>query len=254
MAAVPGTTGSRLEVREVSVRFGGLAALADVSLELGEGEILGLIGPNGSGKTTLVNVLSGYYELSSGSVLLDGRVVSGTAPHRLARMGICRTFQGGRLFGRLTVEENIEIGAAAAGASRAESRRRAADLMRRFELTAHAGTAASALPYGLERLVVIARALAGSPRFLLLDEPAAGLDEVEGEQLVEVLLSVLPEFGCGMLVIDHDMGFMGALCQRLHVLVEGTTVLSGEAAEVLAHDAVIDAYLGAEARAVLPVR
>jgi branched-chain amino acid transport system ATP-binding protein len=242
--------GSRLEVRDVSVRFGGLAALSEVTLELDEGEILGLIGPNGSGKTTLVNVLSGYTRPESGSVTLDGHEVSTAAPQLLARKGICRTFQGGRLFGRLTVEENIEVGAAAAGAGRRGSRRRAGELMERFGLTEYRETVARSLPYGVARLVVVARALAGAPKFLLLDEPAAGLDEVESDQLVTVLQSLLAEFGCGMLVIDHDMRFMGSLCQRLHVLVEGRTVLTGEAAEVLSHATVIDAYLGAEALVV----
>lgn len=235
------------------MQFGGLAALSEVTLELDEGDILGLIGPNGSGKTTLVNVLSGYTEPQAGSVLLNGQEVLGSSPENLAREGICRTFQGGRLFGRLTVEENIEVGAAAAGASRAESRRLALELMDRFDLRAYRGMPAGSVPYGVARLVVVARALAGGPHFLLLDEPAAGLDEVESEQLVTVLQSLLAEFGCGMIVIDHDMRFMGALCQRLHVLIEGRTVLSGDATEVLAHATVIESYLGAEASAVLPV-
>jgi branched-chain amino acid transport system ATP-binding protein len=235
------------------VQFGGLAALSEITLELDEGEILGLIGPNGSGKTTLVNVLSGYTEPRSGSVLLNGQEILGASPEVLARKGICRTFQGGRLFGRLTVEENIEVGAAAAGASRARSRRLAHALMERFDLGHYRSTPAASIPYGVARLVVVARALAGGPHFLLLDEPAAGLDEVESEQLVHVLQSLLAEFGCGMIVIDHDMRFMGALCRRLHVLIEGRTVLTGDADEVLAHAAVIESYLGAEASAVLPV-
>src|SRR5690242_17210278 len=163
---------SRLEVAEATVRFGGLHALRGVSLELGRGDILGLIGPNGSGKTTLVNAVSGFTPLSGGEVRLDGRVVSDMRPHRLARHGIGRTFQGGRVFGGLSVAENVELGAGALGASRRQSRRRAEDLMRRFGLDAHRDTLAVALPYGLQRMLVIARALAGAPRFVLLDEPA----------------------------------------------------------------------------------
>jgi branched-chain amino acid transport system ATP-binding protein len=244
---------SRLEVAEASVQFGGLHALRDVSLELERGKILGLIGPNGSGKTTLVNAVSGFTPLSGGEVRLDGRVVSGTRPHRLAHHGIGRTFQGGRLFGALSVAENVELGAGALGASRRRSRRHAEDLMQRFGLDEHRDTPASALPYGSQRLLVIARALAGSPRFVLLDEPAAGLDHWEGEQLVAVLRPLIEEFECGMLVIDHDMGFMGALCPRLHVLIEGATVMVGTPDEVLRDKRVVDAYLGVEANAHLPV-
>jgi len=240
-------------VRSVTVRFGGVAALNEVSLDLCQGDILGLVGPNGSGKTTLVNVLSGYNKPDSGSVRLDGRAIHGAAPHRIARRGIARTFQGGRLFPRLTVEENIEVGAAAAAAGRRESRRRAGELMRHFELERHRDTAAGTLPYGVERLIMIARALAAGPRFLLLDEPAAGLDEVEGGHLVAVLHSLLGSLGFGMLVIDHDMRFIGALCHRLQLLVGGEVVLSGLTAEVLANEAVIDSYLGTEANVVLPV-
>jgi branched-chain amino acid transport system ATP-binding protein len=244
---------SRLEVAEATVRFGGLHALRDVSLALGRGEILGLIGPNGSGKTTLVNAVSGFTPLSGGEVRLDGRVVSDMRPHRLARHGIGRTFQGGRVFGGLSVAENVELGAGALGASRRQSRRRAEDLMRRFGLDAHRDTLAVALPYGLQRMLVIARALAGAPRFVLLDEPAAGLDHWEGEQLVGVLKPLVEEFECGMLVIDHDMGFMGSLCPRLHVLIEGATVMAGTPGEVLRDRRVVDAYLGIEANAHLPV-
>lgn len=239
-----------LAVRELSVRFGGLTALQGVTLDLRDGEIAGLIGPNGSGKTTLVNVISGFIRPDAGSVTLDRASVSRLAPHRLARQGLSRTFQGGRLFPRLTVAENIEVAAAAARVARRTSRRRATELMSRFGLTRHSDTPAGALPYGLERLVVVARALASRPHFVLLDEPAAGLDELEGERLAESLRSVRRDLGCGMLVIEHDMHFVAGLCDRLHVLVEGRTLAAGVSSAVLGNQAVIDAYLGAHAGAI----
>jgi branched-chain amino acid transport system ATP-binding protein len=238
--------GEVLEARGVTVHFGGLPALDDVSLNLAPGEILGLIGPNGSGKTTLVNVLSGYIRSFEGDVRLGRRRLGGRKPHAVAKAGVVRTFQGGRLFRHLTVEENIEAGAAARTGSRRASREEAAGLIERFGLLDYAPVRASAVPYGVERLVVIARALASRPRFLLLDEPAAGLDELEGAALAAALRETVRDFECALLLIEHDMAFVGELSHRLHVLAEGKTLLEGKPDDVLASSLVADVYLGVD--------
>ncbi len=240
------TATGTLAVDSVVMDFDGLRALDEVSLNLGRAEILGLIGPNGSGKTTLVNVMTGVLKPTSGSVSVDGDVVSGRAPHRIARAGIARTFQSVRLFHTLTVRENVELAAISAGRSRREARADAGRLLERFQLSHLASSLSGSLAYGQERLVEVTRALATGCSFLLLDEPAAGLDEEESDSLLGRLASVPEEFGCGLLIIDHDMNLIMRLCHRLHVLNQGRTIATGSAEDVGRDPVVIEAYLGSE--------
>lgn len=241
-----------LLVEGVRKDFAGLRALDEVSLELRVGEILGLIGPNGSGKTTLVNVITGVLAPTAGRVLADGVQVSGLKPHRVARHGVARTFQSVRLFDTLTVRENVELGALSAGQGRADARRLAGDLLQRFDLDSIGHVVAGSLPYGVERMVEIARALATGCRFLLLDEPAAGLNEQESEVLLERLAGLPEEFDCGVLIIDHDMALIMRLCHRLHVLNQGRTIAAGTAEEIRSNPVVIEAYLGSQGRPTEP--
>jgi len=243
------TATGTLAIDSVVMDFAGLRALDEVSLELGRDEILGLIGPNGSGKTTLVNVVTGVLKPTAGSVAVNGDVVSGRAPHRIARAGIARTFQSVRLFHTLTVRENIELAAMSAGRNRRDARADAGRLMDRFELSHLADSLAGSLAYGQERLVEVTRALATGCSFLLLDEPAAGLDEEESDSLLGRLAAVPEDFGCGLLIIDHDMNLIMRLCHRLHVLNQGRTIATGSADDVRRDPVVIEAYLGSEGAA-----
>jgi len=235
-----------LLVEGVRRDFAGLRALDDVSLELHRGEILGLIGPNGSGKTTLVNVITGVLAPTKGRVIADGVQISASAPHRIARMGVSRTFQSVRLFDTLTVRENIELGAISAGRSRKAARQTAGELLERFELSGLGHVLSGSLAYGLERMVEIARALATGCSFLLLDEPAAGLNEHESEDLMGRLARIPAEFDLGMLIIDHDMNLIMRLCHRLHVLNQGRTIASGSADDIRSNPVVVEAYLGSQ--------
>ena len=237
------TTGS-LVVEGVTKDFAGLRALDNVSLQLNQGEIVGLIGPNGSGKTTLINVVSGLLPPTAGRVIVGGSVVTGRPAYAVARAGIARTFQSVRLFKGLTVRENIEVAAGAAGANRADTRRRADELLAEFDLGRWEGVLAGALPYGLERSLEMARAIATGASFLLLDEPAAGLDESEGDKLLARLAGIPAARGCGILVIDHDMRLIMRLCRRLHVLAHGQTIAEGTPDEIRSNPAVVEAYLG----------
>jgi len=234
-----------VEVMEVTKHFRGVHALDGVSLEVGSGEIVGLIGPNGSGKTTLLNVISGVYAPTSGSVRCDGRAVTGFRPNRIAHMGVGRTFQNIRLFGHLTVRKNVEVGSVSGHATTGVDHQADVDrLLQRFGLTTVADQQALSLPYGAQRRVEIARALAGRPYFLLLDEPAAGMNEAESDRLLETIMGVRKEFGCGILIVDHDLRLIMRLCERIHVLAEGRTLATGTPEEVRRDPDVIDVFLG----------
>jgi len=238
-----------LEVQDVHVQFEGVKAIDGVDLTLGAGEILGLIGPNGAGKTTLVNVVSGYQEPTDGEVLLGATRVTAWSPQRLARAGLVRTFQAVRLFANLTVLENVEVAAIAGGLKPAAARVRAFDLLDAFDLADRADALAGSLPLGEERLLGIARALGAAPRFVLLDEPAAGLDEHESDLLVERLTAIRERHACALLVIEHDMRLIMRLCHRIQVLDSGRTISIGTPEQVRSDPAVRDAYLGADRRA-----
>jgi branched-chain amino acid transport system ATP-binding protein len=238
-----------LEARDVSVVFSGLHALDHVSLTVRPGEIVGLIGPNGSGKTTLINVLTGQVPLAGGQIRVDCEDVGALAPRAIARKGVARSFQIVRLFDRLTVAENVAAAALAQGHKRGYARQKAAALLADFGLSKRAGDMAATLSYGDKGRVEIARALCAEPRYLLLDEPAAGMDENESGQLLSLLSALPQERHLGLLIIDHDMSLIMRLCQRLHVLASGRTIAEGDAASVRAHPAVIEAYLGSSAHA-----
>jgi branched-chain amino acid transport system ATP-binding protein len=235
---------TELEAREIRVHIRGVKALDGVDLELRQGEILGLIGPNGAGKTTLVNVLSGFQRATTGTVMLGGEEITGWTSAEIARAGLVRTFQDVRLFSGLSVFENVEAAASSGGASRREARALARSLLARVGLEARRDGPAHGLPHGEERRLGIARALAPRPAFLLLDEPAAGLDEAESDELVGALATIRDEFELGLLVIEHDMRLIMRLCERIQVLDHGKTIAIGTPAEVRSDPAVLTAYLG----------
>ena len=232
-----------LAVEEVVKRFRGLSALGGVTLRVREGEIIGLIGPNGSGKTTLLNVASGVMKPTAGRVVVGGVEATGRRPHELARLGVGRTFQQVRLFAEMTVLQNVEVGAVARG----QALDGVSVLLARLGLTADADRLAVTLPYGQQRRVEIARALAGRPRFVLLDEPAAGMNESESDALLETIRAIRDDEGCAVLIVDHDLRLIMRLCERIHVLAEGRTICEGTAEEVRRDPGVIQAYLGTSA-------
>jgi branched-chain amino acid transport system ATP-binding protein len=244
-ASVNGT--ELLQARGLKVHFGGIRAVDGVDLVLRKGEILGLIGPNGAGKTTLVNALSGFQRPTAGTVLLNGRDVTGHSPHRLARRGLARTFQSVRLFPGLTVLENVELGGVGIGMRRPAARRWARELLERLKLGDMAGLYGNGLPHGLERRLGIVRALAAKPTFLMLDEPAAGLNEQESDELVGSLTLIRDDFSCGLVVIEHDMRLIMRLCERIQVIDHGKTISIGTPSQVRSDPAVLTAYLGRRA-------
>jgi branched-chain amino acid transport system ATP-binding protein len=246
------TTGEKqwpgiLRATAVSRSFVGVHALRDVTLELRPKEIVGLIGPNGAGKTTLVNIMSGFDRPTSGTVELEGKMITRWRPHRRGRAGVARTFQHSHSFRGLSVRENVEVAALGVGASAGTARKRADGLLELLDLTRYARTSASALSHGDERKLEVARALAIEPRFVFLDEPAAGLPEAEIPAFVEVLRSVRDDHGAGVLLIDHNMALVMAVCDRIHVLDQGRTLAEGTPAEVRGNLDVASAYLGERA-------
>lgn len=237
-----------LVVEGVTKDFVGLRALDSVSLRLERGEILGLIGPNGSGKTTLINIMTGFLKPTSGRIKANGVDITNWSPHKIAPLGLARTFQTIKLFPGLTVLENVEVAAVSAGLPRPQARQLAYEMLGRLGETHLTDIPASALPYGVERRVEIARALATDPNFLLLDEPAAGLNEAESDVLLQTLASISQDIGCGMLIVDHDMRFIMRLCDRVHVLNYGKTIGEGIPEEVRKNSVVVQAYLGTSAQ------
>jgi branched-chain amino acid transport system ATP-binding protein len=234
-----------LEVEDISVRFGGLLAVDKASLAVKRGQLMGLIGPNGAGKTTLFNVIAGIQPATSGVVRIGGRDISRLPPHKRARLGIGRTFQRLEVFGTLTVRENVLVAA--------EARRRwdrlvspgtvTEELLVRLHLDTVRAAVVDSLPSGTQRLVELARALAGAPRLLLLDEVASGLSAFESETMARVLRE-LASGGLSVLLVEHDMPFIMGLCERVSMLDHGVVVVTGTPAEVQANPDVQAAYLG----------
>lgn len=233
-----------LQADDVSVTFQGVRAVQNVDLCVAPGRIVGLIGPNGAGKTTLVNVLTGFQEPTSGTARMDGATIDAWPPHERARKGMARTFQNVLLFKRLPVIENIEAGALASGVSRTESRRRAIEILDWLDLAEYAGRPAGTLAFGDERRIGIGRAIAMRPRYLLMDEPAAGLNDAECEGLERIIRRIRDEIGCGILLIEHRMSIVFALCDHIYVLEQGRRIAEGTPEAIRADPEVRRAYLG----------
>lgn len=248
-----------LLAEHVTHRFGGLCAVSDFNFRLEPGELVGLIGPNGAGKTTVFNLITGVYRASEGNLWLDDVPLIGRSPDRVARLGISRTFQNIRLFRDLSVLDNIRIahfGAMRcsvieslfhAGRFRAEENRVFDDALRllsMFRLEGYAHELAGVLPYGLQRRLEIARAMATTPRLLLLDEPAAGMNPNEIDELMSLIRWIRDEFSVTILLIEHQMQLVMGLCERLHVLDFGVTIAEGRPEEIRNNPKVMEAYLG----------
>jgi branched-chain amino acid transport system ATP-binding protein len=239
--------GDSLRASSISRSFAGIQALGGVSLEVCRDEVVGLIGPNGAGKSTLVNVLSGFDRPTEGTVELEGRDVTRWPAHRRGRHGLARTFQHAHAFGALTVRENVEVAALGVGAGPRLAAQRATELLELLGLSARADESAAALPHGDERRLGVARALATEPRYVLMDEPAAGLPEAEVPAFADVVRSVRDDHGAGVLLIDHNMALIMAVCDRIQVLDQGRTLAEGTPAEIRVNIDVTAAYLGESA-------
>ncbi len=250
-----------LEVKQLSKHFGGLTAVGDVTMALEVGELVGLIGPNGAGKTTLFNLLTGVYEPSEGTITLNGQLLNGKSPDKIASLGLSRTFQNIRLFKNMTVLENVLIGLANQGKSHfwtsllrlpkfyqteASLKEEALSLLARFQLEGEAETLAKNLSYGQQRRLEIVRALATKPKILFLDEPAAGMNPQETAELTALIRQLKTDFGITIILIEHDMSLVMEVTERIYVLEYGRLIAHGSPQDIKNNPRVIETYLGGD--------
>ena len=248
-----------LDVQNATIRFGGLVAVNDVTFQINKGDLFGLIGPNGAGKTTCFNLITGVYTPTSGEIFFNGKKVGGLPPNKIAALGIARTFQNIRLFPALSVLENVMVGGFLRHTSSLGSalaylppaikdtdrlEQEAFELLKVLDLDDVAHTRSADLPYGKQRRLEIARAMATRPELLLLDEPAAGMNPQESEDLLDTVRLIRDEFGKTVLLIEHDMRFVMNLCERILVLDHGEEIAKGGPEEIRNNPKVIEAYLG----------
>ena len=248
-----------LSIKNLGIQFGGLRAVDEFNLEIEKGELYGLIGPNGAGKTTVFNMLTGVYKPTAGEIVLDGKNITGKKQIEINKLGVARTFQNIRMFSQLSVLDNVKAGlhnqynySTFSGIFRLPTffktekkmNTRAMELLKVFDLQDEADLLASNLPYGKQRKLEIARALATNPKLLLLDEPAAGMNPNETAELMDTIKFVRKEFDMTILLIEHDMRLVSGICEKLTVLNFGKVLAQGKTSEVLSNPEVITAYLG----------
>lgn len=248
-----------LKAEKLGITFGGLKAVENFELEIGESELVGLIGPNGAGKTTIFNMLTGVYQPTEGAVYLDGNLMAGKKPHQMAKAGIARTFQNIRLFKKMSVLENVKVAfnlnmkysglqtilrLPGYWKEEAEIDRKGRELLKVFHMEHLADNIAENLPYGQQRKLEIARALATNPKVLLLDEPAAGMNPTETAELMEAIAIIRKDFHISILLIEHDMSLVMSICERLVVIDYGQIIAKGTPKEIASDPKVIGAYLG----------
>jgi len=250
-----------LHLRDVTVRFGGLKAVADFNFSIRHHELVGLIGPNGAGKTTIFNLITGVYRPTSGSILFEGKAVAGKKPYLITKRGIARTFQNIRLFGSMSVFDNVRAAfnmhlrhgishalwrGKGLGAEEARIEHEAGELLEIFHLGKVRDVSCASLAYGDQRRLEIVRALATRPKLILLDEPAAGMNPTEKTELMELIRFVQEKFEIAVLLVEHDMRVVMGICQRIAVLDYGVKIAEGPASEIKCDPAVIRAYLGVD--------